>query len=195
MDQVNTIDSSEASTPSRKKQYAFLKWDPTEHREMAEQYWHRLADDDLNLWAFPEGDIKDFGDFVVDILQDRSSITFFMYDLEDNEVAGHFQLTGWQGLVAHAHFNILRKWHGKEALNMCRQAHSWAFECKREDGKTPWVETIVGITPVTNRAALLFVKRLGYKTVLTLPHSYWYYTGNEFVDGIVTTIDKTTLRL
>ena len=52
------------------------------------------------------------------------------------------------------------------------------------------LDTLIGITPVSNRAACKYALSLGGQPTARIPNQCWYYDTNENVDGFVTVFTR-----
>ena len=55
------------------------------------------------------------------------------------------------------------------------------------------LDTVIGVTPVCNRAAVKFIHRLGARDVAEVPGACWFCDTGENVPGLVTVYTRETL--
>ena len=159
----------------------------TKASEFMEDYYKALIDQGLLEHAYFDGSAKTGKDFVNISL---SSIVLFSFIFDNSSEIdfpiGHVCLTNFTGYCAMAHFNILRPYHQK-AVEVGKEGLEVIKRLKRKD-KTPFICNLLGITPVTNRAARLFARRIGFEPIAILNKACHMYYKNKHVDGVLSVL-------
>lgn len=101
-------------------------------------------------------------------------------DNEYGENAGFFWLNGFQGRTAQVHFCTRRDYKNKV------EAGQTALQWLRDHDI---VDSLYGCTPKIHRAALMFIKRLGFSVVGELPGACYVHKLDEYVPGMVSVLD------
>jgi hypothetical protein len=102
-------------------------------------------------------------------------------------IAAEFMLNNFSGKAAQIHFSLHPQLHTRLGLPMVRHVTESIFDWKAKDG-TPYLNSLFGLTPVTNRAACIFVLKVGFKKRFILPGGMW--DRGKAVDAMVTTFIK-----
>ena len=125
----------------------------------------------------------------VKILLERygQQIYFVVDPAQDCKILGEFLLESFIGKAAQIHFSVHPENNFSFSLEMCRYTmdrvlNKWSCRGNKDE---PYLLTLYGLTPVTNRAACIFVLRAGMKKVGILPNSINYK--GAVVDSMVTT--------
>lgn len=111
----------------------------------------------------------------------------------------YFQ-TDRQGKSAQGHFCTLpqgmRRTEGEKRLPVAVAAILYALgSClwlENESGGH-YLDTIIGITPVCNKAAINFTRRIGGQPCGMIPGGCWYHDTNENVPGLVTVYTRESV--
>jgi hypothetical protein len=155
-------------------------------------YFNQLQLDNLVKYAYYDGSVKDISTFYK-ICIDKSVTFFVLYDCDTNEPVAHVMLNGFEGLTCRGHFCILKKHHGIHAEYIGNAGRELIFDLKREDG-TPFVTTIVGLTPVKNKIACRFAQKIGFVKKFILPQACYlaYDTPKpSYSDGMISVATAT----
>lgn len=121
------------------------------------------------------------------MLADPTVLTFNVYDPERQALTAEFALCNFTGKAAQVHFSMHPDNKPQYSLHLARVVtdkilNEWS---EQGDPDAPFLYSIFGLTPVTNRPACAFVRRVGFKKVGTLPMGQ-RINGNEFVDAMIT---------
>ena len=150
-------------------------------------YWKVLAEQNLVGWAFPANDIVDANDFAEMMINDKTIQGFLVCDTRnDNHIVAHFHLNGFQGLIAHAHFSMLR---GPNHISIARAAIKQLF-LSRRTGELPFVEALIGVTPLYNKAACRFIKCMGFKEQFVAPSASYIAKEDKYSDALITMVKR-----
>jgi len=152
---------------------------------LAQDYWNRLNVDGLARTAFPEKDVRTMEEFT-SMAMDNYNVLLIVID-RNNEPTAHVNLNGFKGMSALVHFSILKKWHGPLAIQMARNVCRQIFESERTPG-VDYLRTLIGVTPVRNKLACKFIKRVGFKSVGTVQGCV--ITDDSFEDAMLSLLHK-----
>ena len=149
-------------------------------------YWTALYEANLlrhRLCDTKNPTLKD----VNDMLADPTVLTFNVFDPERNGLTAEFALTSFTGKAAQVHFSMHPDNKPQYSMMLAREVTDTILNDWREQGKpdTPFLYSLFGLTPVTNRPACAFVRRVGFKKVGTLPRGQ-RVNGSECVDAMIT---------
>ena len=150
-------------------------------------YWQLLIDHDLiryRLCDCVEPNIQT----VMQMLYSTLGQTMFMvFDDSRSELRAEFALTNFTGKAAMVHFSMHPDNTPQQSLRYARVVTDQILNVwsERDDPDAPYLYSLYGLTPVTNRAACAFVKRVGFKQIGTLPKGQ-RQNGGEFVDAMIT---------
>lgn len=149
-----------------------------------EYYYNEMKRDGTLQYAFYDGSAHDFERFLQIAFSDKV-LFLLIYDKDNIHIpVAHVHLTDFMGYSAMVHFNILRQ-HHKNALLIGKDGVTFLFDLKRPDA-TPLVKCLVGITPHSNRAAVAFVLRLGFKRLGYFDDACYLMYRKKYNNGILT---------
>ena len=95
---------------------------------------------------------------------------FNVVDLDSHEVRADFSLEGFVGKAAMVHFSMHPDNPPQYSMKLAREVtDSVLQEWSEPESGSPFLYTLYGLTPVTNRAACVFVQRCGFKKIGILP--------------------------
>lgn len=144
-----------------------------------DRLWKEMEHDNLLDRVFYSGDIRSSREFARFI--QNNGILFVI--ITEHDFVGFFYLTNFRGFAAQMHFCLFSRLQKK-----IDQVHIDVLDqlgkTTREDG-TPLVESVYGITPITNRAAILYLKRAGFKEVVRLPHVCYIKKKDKYVEALL----------
>lgn len=87
---------------------------------------------------------------------------------------GHHFLENFTGESCVGHFNILRRSHGKAALKLGRAALRLLFSSTKGSSSVPYIQTMMGLTPIHNRLACRFIEKIGMVPKTIIPNSCYH---------------------
>lgn len=141
------------------------------------RYWEELLRADLLKYRL--ADVRNPGMEHACWLESQYSNTiFFCFDLHLQKIIGEMTLEGLNGASSRVHFSVLPAIRGESAVTAALVLHDFVFALKRvpldpqtpqEGPRQPYVETLVGVTPVSNRLAVRFIQRVGFKPIGIIP--------------------------
>ena len=141
----------------------------TQHvdRDDLQYYWQSLYMHDMLRWRFP--DIKE--PTWTDVQQVIGRNGENMYYLVDStgEILTEITLELTLGKMALLHFSIRPLLHPRQKLFLGKFIPWQVLTKWHDDQGKPFVETLLGMTPRSNRAACMFVKKCGFTPIATVP--------------------------
>lgn len=154
-----------------------------------ESYYGEMQQQGLIEHAFYDGCAKTFNDFER-LALDITTVFLFVYKAEGNRTApiAHCHLTNIQGYAAMVHFNILREFQ-KECKEMMAHVLKVIFNVDRQDG-TPFVTSLMGLTPMYNKAARKVIRESGFRKLTVLDKACYLYYKKVFEDGLLSIITR-----
>lgn len=150
-------------------------------------YYHSMKEDGILKHSFFDGSAQTLEQFWNIVFNNHVTFTFiYCKDGPDSDMdlVGHMYFTGYYGYCATIHFGLLRKYHSR-ALEIGKECMNAISQVKRSDG-TPFVTSLIGITPVHNIAAIRLAKLLDFEPLATLHKACHLFYENKFVDGLFT---------
>lgn len=125
---------------------------------------------------------------VLEIMQSPLGQTMFLvWDRQHREFRAEFALTNFTGKSAMVHFSMHPENPPQQSMHYARAVTDEVLNVwhERENPSVPYLYSLYGLTPVTNRAACAFVQRVGFRKIGTLPKGQ-RVNGTEFVDAMIT---------
>lgn len=132
-----------------------------------EALWFRLVDDGLLRHVFHDGSVTDAEGFIA-FAGETGRAFYAVY--ADGDPAALFWLDGRAGRSARIHFAVLRGFFGSPARIIGFYVTDWLMSVTGSDG-LPLLDVLVGVTPKTNRAAVRFIRDLGFTVLGEIPHA------------------------
>lgn len=83
------------------------------------------------------------------------------------------------------HFAVYKKFWGKEAVHIGREATQQILRMKMADG-SPYLLSMFGLTRISYRLAIRFMKKIGFREVGILPNAITTSDGVE--DGLISSL-------
>jgi len=107
-------------------------------------------------------------------------------------IAAEFMLNNFTGKAAQIHFSVHPLLHIRKGLPLVKHiVHSIFTWRVKNSPREAYLDSLYGLTPVTNRAACLYVLKVGFKKRFVLPHGMW--DKGKPVDAMVTTFTREDL--
>jgi hypothetical protein len=159
-------------------------------------YWQRV--DDAGLLADRWCDLKDPSPMaIIRLLREAHYLAKFMFMLfrEDKGLVAEFTLTNFTGKAAMVHFSMAPENSPQESMHYARATtdivlNEWG---DGDQPDAPFLYSLYGLTPTTNKAACAFVRRVGFKKVGILPKGQ-KVKGSEAVDAMITIKERSNGR-
>jgi hypothetical protein len=166
--------------------------------DLLTKYWYALKENDLHIPSFYSIELEDDVDFVR--FATREDKLFFLIceikALPKGKLLvpiAHLFLNNINGTSAQLHFGIIERCHAlKRSTQIAEAIFTHISQCTTNFGGVtrPLVETFIGMTPLSNRGAVLYVKRLGFKELAVIPNA-----AEMVYDGTLDSLVVTTLNL
>lgn len=93
----------------------------------------------------------------------------FYYVHEDDKVVAEFMLENFTGKAAQIHFSMHPNNPLSKSLTLASEVSSAILDVWKNTIGEPYLDTLYGLTPTTNRPACVFVLRTGFKKMGILP--------------------------
>jgi len=157
------------------------------------QYWQDLITAGLLKYRIP--DVKNASiQNVIEMLYNPQFCHIAVWDTEEVRVAGECALYFFHGRSAMMHYSVHPRYHGGEDLIMCREALQQIFEFNFPPlGEK--LTTICGLSPITNKLSINFLKKIGFSVKCTLTDSFILaYRDNKVVDGVLVQIHREDMK-
>jgi hypothetical protein len=126
------------------------------------EVWHELGS--KQRIVFNDQDITSSENFIK-LARARQVIMYLVY--VGNERAAVTWLNGFEGYSARIHHCFFRPFY-RESVSIARSVIEQLFQVKRLDG-SPMVKTLIGLTPVSNRLAVRFARKVGMNVICEIP--------------------------
>ena len=136
-------------------------------RDQLQYYWQLLAMHDMLRWRFPDIEDPTWSD-VQQIIGRNGQNMYYLVN-GTGEILTEVTLDRTLGKTALLHFSMSPLLHPHKKLLLGRFM-PWQILTQWKDGNgEPYVETLLGMTPVSNKAACRFVKKCGFTPIATVP--------------------------
>ena len=106
----------------------------------------------------------------------------------EGKLVGEFTLDNFTGKAAQIHFSTHPDLQFRDAIPLVRDVVKSIFDWTTQGKEEPYLNSLYGITPVTNRAACIFVLKVGFEKQFILPSGM--RDKGEVVDGMVSTYTR-----
>lgn len=121
----------------------------------------------------------------VDLLQREGNKFYFVIDRVRREIVGEFNISDTLSEVGLVHFSMSPVVKANEVFHIIRNiTNDILLKWKKRDSDEPYLQALVGMTPVENKRACLVIQRCGFKKIATVPFAGRYK--NECCDGLFT---------
>jgi len=109
----------------------------------------------------------------------------FYYVKSGGEMVAEFMLEGFTGEAAQIHFSMNPQNPFIFSLQLAREVSNDVLtKWQKKGNKQPFLRSLYGMTPSSNRPALLFIRRAGFLRKAVLP--YGIYDRGELADAVLT---------
>ncbi len=153
---------------------------PALAREVCRQLWDQLEDDGLVTQVFYEGDVADAETFAAMMLSPSTAL-YAGWPEGSNRPAGFAWLTDQAGKAVRIHFCFFRDMR-RHALPLARAFLRFLLTTDDEQGR-PYFETVYGMLPESNHAAIRFGRKLGFRAIGVLPGAA-YIAAEDRLEGL-----------
>ena len=154
-------------------------------------YWRSLLDSDLLRYRLCDVQDPDMNS-AEQLMSQCGRFMFMIYANDTKELRAEFTLTNFTGKAAMVHFSMHPENTPQQSMHYARAVtdivlNEWS---EKDKPSAPFLYSLYGLTPVTNRAACAFVRRVGFKKIGNLPKGQ-RQNGDEFVDAMITIKERT----
>jgi hypothetical protein len=160
------------------------------------KYFGDLVEADLLKYRIPE--VKNpTVETAIKMIANKRSHNFFMQDTNTGDFVGEFMTADFRGLAAAIHFSTHPSLWGRNSIAAAKAAIDWLFSLtSQKPYSRPYVKTLIGLTPVSNRLAVRFLKKVGFEIKTIIPDSYYLAYDNKYDDAVLSlkTSDSQNIR-
>lgn len=157
--------------------------------DVVETYWQTLYMENTLRFRLCDTIDPTFED-VKDIIRRAHGQMYMVIDITTKEAVAEFMLENFTGRSAQVHFSMHPRNNFKDSIKIGNYANDTVLnEWIHPEYNGPYLESLFGLTPVTNRAACLFIRRCGYKKIGVLPKGI--KDRGKIVDAMITIREGT----
>lgn len=113
--------------------------------------------------------------------------------LDDLDIVGEFMLDNFMGRSAQGHFSMHPDLPHKRAIEIGSMVADQILQWPSSNSTGPIFKSIYGITPVTNRAACIWVQKIKFKKIGILPGGI--VDRGKVVDGMISIRTAATSQI
>lgn len=159
---------------------------------LVSQFYHQLHERNLLKHRMPE--VKNVTpDHALNMIMDPHNRSFVAADSENHyRIACEFTLNGFQGKAAQLHHCFHPDYFGKKALQVSKEVLDQIAHYN-ENG-VHLLDTLIGITPESNRLAIRFLKLNGFETVTVIPSGFYMADEDRYEGAMFSLHDLKTRR-
>jgi len=137
------------------------------HPQLLYRYWHDMIEADTLKYRLC--DTEDPGWEDVKSMIANNTPSFNVYDKSRMSLTADFMFANFSGRAAQIHMSMHPGNDTRYSLELARTVTDHILEkWERNDGGN-YLDSIVGLTPTTNRAACIFVQKVGFRKVAVIP--------------------------
>ena len=152
------------------------------------RYWDVLLECDLIGDRFPDVDKcskqvwREYWHIITQLTQEMH----YVVDTESLDIVAEFTISEIFGKAGLIHFSCSPLITPQSALHICRTTTDQILKDWRDSKyiEEPFIQSIVGLTPVVNERACKFIQRVGFKQQVVVPFGAIY--NNEICDALLT---------
>lgn len=166
---------------------------PVAARTPAIAYYYQLLESENRVKSsFFDGSVQNISQFY-DFCLDKRNIFILIWDEDKHNFVAHCFLNDFSGLVCKIHFGLLKSALGGYGIQLAKLVTKRLFAFRRADSDLPLMTSLIGVTPETNKLAVRFLQRAGFKVIDYIPHLCYLYYEKQYVPGFVSRISNTDL--
>jgi hypothetical protein len=132
----------------------------------AAEYWQAIIDKDLLKYRI-RGSFNRLSD-VEDMYKDKNKLCYAVYDMLQKRICADCMLTDRSHKAATVHFSIHPEYFGQQSRVICSDGIEQIFNLRTPEGDE-CVNTLLGMTPTSNKLAVRLIKRVGFKFIAQIP--------------------------
>ena len=129
---------------------------------------------------------------LIPVLSRIGRMMYFVVEEDTGVILGEFTIEPAQGKAGLIHFSLLPGIPWARKVHLCRYCAHQVLTQWHDDRGNPFVQTLVGLTPLQNRAACLTVLRVGYTKVGIIPHAAYFAATGTTGDCMASILTKET---
>lgn len=96
--------------------------------------------------------------------------SYYVWDRFQKKITAEFMLENFTGSAAQVHFSMLPSNHTPYSIETATWVTNDVLnKWRKNDKDEPFLKTLYGLTPTTNRVARIFIRRVGFKTLGVIP--------------------------
>lgn len=144
--------------------------------------YYKMEDQDLVDKVFIDGSINNADEFMR-IMTDQTKVLFFTLNYKDN-IAGVIWLNRQQNHKFQIHFLFFKEWHGTiEIVEMGKAVLDYVLNTINIPNS--FVDVVIGYIPVLNRAANMYMHKIGAIKVGIIPNSKYNASKQKSEDAVM----------
>ena len=137
--------------------------------------------------VFVDGSVKTHADFMAKCRS--KGVLFFVAVNQNDELCAVAWLNSWGYQHCFAHLCMFPVVWGKHSIKLAQKIIRYWFTFKKADGSV-MLKTIMGNTPESNRLAVRFNEKIGFKTVGLIPNIVYNAWTGETEGAVLTYIER-----
>lgn len=171
MEKINLTSTKLCGNISLDDRYLIIPYSSVD-KSLVVNYWSHLADNDLI--KFRLGDISNPGakDVQAMILRNTRNM-YYIADASDATLVAEFTVVLLSGQMGAMHFSANPKVTFQEAIAIGKWATDRVLKYWKYDDE-PYLTSIIGIIPKSNKKANTYIRRVGFKRVTEVPNGCKY---------------------
>ena len=155
-------------------------------------YWQTLYMHDTLKYRLCEVEDPTWSDVKEMIQQTGPHFQMCALVSQEGEVQAEFALDNFTGQSARIHFSMHPKLTFKEKLLVGQTTLQYLFhELRHPNTKDPFLRSVYGLTPMSNRVACIFALKAGFKKTGVLPGGIKYLGKTD--DAMISVATRETL--
>lgn len=153
-------------------------------QESVMQYWNDLKACGRLKRRIPQVLNPNFQS-VMKMYEDKNNLCFMMYDPVQNRLCAETMLNGFRGLCAEVHFSMHPDYSGEESVYIAKSGVEQLFQTMKDIKTGEYLTTLYGLTPTSNRLAIKFIKKVGFKILDKLENMFYIESSSTYVNAAV----------
>jgi len=160
--------------------YVYFKDQWSLSYDIIKYIWSKMVNEGTNKVVFYAGSVRTFEQFH-SFLQTKGNSVVTIWDKTDIIFIGW--INSFSENSACGHFNCFKKTWGKTSVDLCKISLKYFFSF-------PFLDTIIGVTPLGNRLAIKMALACGGKRLGVIPnYSTNFYTKKK-TDVMITFVER-----
>jgi len=147
--------------------------------EAEKDYWTKLYIADTLKYRF-----SDMPSPTVSQILPILDTTYYVWSMESKSIVGEFTLYNFSGSICQIHFSMAPDCNARLSMELGKAVADVILTEWKIVDDVPYVTALVGVTPMPNRPARLFISRAGYRKLAIIPNGTKYL--NKVCDALLT---------